>query len=248
VLHWLAETDGFVRDHVKNFEFGRLAHRLHNFCANELSAFYFDIRKDRLYCDRPDSFERRSCRTVLAHVFEYLVSWLAPMLCYTAEEAWSYRPQGISKIDSVHMTTFPEPYDSWKDNDLAERWNKIRDMRRVVLGALEPKRMDKTIGSSLEAAPVVYVSSEYKAALNMNSLAEIAITSQVTLETGEGPANAFRLDDVPGVAVVFAKAEGNRCARCWKVLPEVGTDKEYPDLSPRDADAVRWYLQNRKAA
>jgi isoleucyl-tRNA synthetase len=248
VLHWLAEMDGFVRGHVKDFEFGRLAHRLHNFCANELSAFYFDIRKDRLYCDRPDGFERRACRTVLAHVFEHLCCWLAPMLCFTAEEAWAHRPKTISAAESVHFATFPEPYANWKDNGLAERWEKIRAVRRVILGALEPRRMDKTIGSSLEAHPHVYVTADYIAAIGRESLAEIAITSQATLETGDGPADAFRLDDVPGVAVVFGKAEGARCARCWKILPEVGSDKDYPDLSLRDADAVRWYVRNQKAA
>jgi isoleucyl-tRNA synthetase len=170
------------------------------------------------------------------------------MLCFTAEEAWAHRPKTISAAESVHFATFPEPYANWKDNGLAERWEKIRAVRRVILGALEPRRMDKTIGSSLEAHPHVYVTADYIAAIGHESLAEIAITSQATLETGDGPADAFRLDDVPGVAVVFGKAEGARCARCWKILPEVGSDKDYPDLSLRDADAVRWYVRNQKAA
>jgi isoleucyl-tRNA synthetase len=141
---------------------------------------------------------------------------------------------------SVHLRTFPEVPAGWRDEALAARWRKVRTLRRVVTGALEIERRDKRIGSSLEAAPVVHVDGGgYLEAMRDVDLAEIAITSQASLVTTEAPADAFRLDDVPGIAVVPALATGRRCARSWKILPEVGSDPDYPDLSPRDAEAVR---------
>ncbi|MBI2233967.1 MAG: isoleucine--tRNA ligase [Micavibrio aeruginosavorus] len=246
VLHWLKTMDTRVRHCIADYDYSRLIQELHNFCTNELSAFYFDIRKDRLYCDRPDLFERRAARTVMAELFNCLTAWLAPYLCFTAEEAWSHRPRGVfEEAESVHLRRFPELPAAWSNPALEEKWRNVMNIRRVVLGALEPKRAEKVIGSSLEAHPVVYL----KQAPDNIDLAEICITSQVTVKTGaEAPADAFRLADVPDVAVVFAAAEGAKCQRCWKVLPDVGRDPDYPDLSARDADAVRWYMKNRKAA
>ncbi|HEY8190836.1 MAG TPA: isoleucine--tRNA ligase, partial [Alphaproteobacteria bacterium] len=126
VLHWLAELDGEIRGYIINYEFGKLAHRLHNFCTEELSVRYFDIRKDRLYCDRPDSSERRACRTVMAHVFDCLVTWLAPILAFTAEEAWEHKPHGVfENAESVHLCQFPEIPQGWKNDTLAEKWEII---------------------------------------------------------------------------------------------------------------------------
>jgi isoleucyl-tRNA synthetase len=250
VLHWLAEMDRDVRGYIQNYEFGRLSHRLHNFCANELSAFYFDIRKDRLYCDRPDLFERRACRTVMAKVFDCLVTWLAPILAFTAEDAWNFRPRGVfdQDADSVHLRTFPVIPATWGNDALAAKWNALRDVRRVVLGALEPKRADKTIGSSLEAHPVIYLNADMAKLVAGVDLAELCITSQATVKTDTAPADAFTLSDVTGVAVVFTKAEGGKCQRSWRIVPDVGSNPDYPDLSARDADAVQWYQQNKKAA
>jgi isoleucyl-tRNA synthetase len=244
VLHWLKELDVEIRGNVEKYNFNRIIHRLHNFCANELSAFYFDIRKDRLYCDRPDSFERRATRTVMADIFSCLSAWFAPYLCFTSEEAWSFRPDGIGAEDSVHLRPFPSLPESWRQAHLAEKWARVMDVRRVVLGALEPHRQNKTIGSSLEAHPTLYLDQ----AITDIDFAELCITSQMTVKTGPAPADAFTLPDVPGVGVVFAKATGRKCERCWKILPDVGSDPDYPDLSTRDADAVRWYQQNKKAA
>lgn len=246
VLHWIAELDEQVRGHIANYEFGRVIHTLHNFCTNELSAFYFDIRKDRLYCDRPDLFERRATRTVMSHLFDCLTTWLAPHLCFTTEEAWSHRPVGVFEdTESIHLRNFPVVPKEWKNPAIVAKWDRIMAVRRVVLGALEPKRADKTIGSSLEASPVVYLDDNFDGI----DLAELCITSQITIKPmAQAPSDAFRLVDVDGVAVSFAKAEGEKCQRCWKILPDVGSDPEYPELSSRDADAVRWYLSNRKAA
>jgi isoleucyl-tRNA synthetase len=204
----------------------------------ELSAFYFDTRKDALYCDAPSSVTRKSALCVLDALFDCLTAWLAPILVFTMEEVWLERHN--DPASSVHLRTFPEVPTSWADEKLAAKWQKIRAVRRVITGALEIERREKRIGSSLEAAPQVFIADpELLAALEGQDMAEIAITSGIEILEGEGPVKAFRLDDVPGVAVVFAPATGTRCARSWKILGEVGTDPQYPDLSLRDADAMR---------
>lgn len=251
VLHMIAQMDRDIRTMITGYEYNRLIQRLHHFCAVDLSAFYFDIRKDRLYCDRPDLFERRATRTVMAILLEHLATWFAPILSFTAEEAWAARPTCIQPgVESVHLATFPQTPEAWINGDLFTRWQSIRDVRRVVTGALEPKRADKTIGSSLEASPEIYLSPEWVQLTRADTVdwAEICITSQATVQTSVAPTGAFTLADVPGVAVVFQKAEGQKCARCWKVLPTVGSDPEYPDLSPRDADAVRAFAKQQQAA
>jgi isoleucyl-tRNA synthetase len=149
----------------------------------------------------------------------------------------------------VHLAAVPEVPKEWRNDALAEKWRKIRTVRRVVTGALEVERVAKRIGSSLEAAPVVYVADpDLRAALNGVDLAEISITSDAKLMEGEGPADAFRLDEVRGVAVVSGRAEGKKCARSWKISPLVGSDKEFPDVTPRDAQALREFQAARRAA
>ncbi|MFN4229598.1 isoleucine--tRNA ligase [Parvibaculum sp.] len=244
ILHRLAELDDLVRKAYADYDFKRVAHTLSNFMNVELSAFYFDIRKDALYCDAPSAIRRRACRTVLDHLFSCLTAWLAPVLCFTVEEVWLSRFP--SETDSVHLRTFPEIPAEWRNEALSEKWKKVRELRRVVTGALEVERREKRIGASLEAAPEVFVSRpDLMEAMKGVDLAEIAITSQAKLTEGEGPADAWRLDDVPGVAVVPKLAEGRKCARSWRILPEVGSDPDYPDLSLRDAAAVREYDAQR---
>ncbi len=240
MLARLAELDAVVREGYAAFDFKRVFHALLNFAVNDLSAFYFDIRKDTLYCDPYDSIARRAALTVLDQLFLALTAWLAPMLCFTMEEAWAHRfPDDRG---SVHLRTFPDIPGGWRDEALAEKWRKVRAIRRVVTGALEIERKEGRIGSSLEASPRVYVADpELRAALRGVDLAEIAITSGIEVKSGEGPAKAFRLAEVPGVGVVFERAQGKKCARSWKILPEVGSDPEFPELSPRDAMAVRQF-------
>jgi isoleucyl-tRNA synthetase len=242
ILHRLQGLDVLVREAYAEYDYKRVVAALSHFMNVDLSAFYFDIRKDALYCDPISSIKRKGSLTVLDRVFDCLTAWLAPILVFTMEECWLERfPDG----ESVHLRLFPQLPENWKDEALFERWQKIRAVRRVVTGALEIERKDKRIGSSLEAAPQVFVSNaDLRAALEDEDFAEICITSAITVMDGEGPAEAFRLDEVRGVAVVPALAEGRRCARSWKVLPTVGSDPEYPDLSPRDAQAMR----ERKAA
>ncbi|MFN3934531.1 isoleucine--tRNA ligase [Parvibaculum sp.] len=238
ILHRLAELDDLVRKAYLDYDFKRVTQALSSFMNVELSAFYFDIRKDALYCDAPSSIRRRACRTVLDRLFNCLTAWLAPVLCFTVEEVWLSRFP--SEEGSVHLRTFPEIPGEWRNEALSEKWKKVRELRRAVTGALEVERREKRIGASLEAAPDVYVSRpELIEAMKGVDLAEISITSQARLIEGEGPADAWRLDDVPGVAVVPKLAEGRKCARSWRILPEVGSDPDYPDLSLRDAAAVR---------
>jgi isoleucyl-tRNA synthetase len=236
VLHRLWDMNEALARAVETAEYHKFYTALHAFCASDLSAFYFDIRKDSLYCDRSDSQRRRAVRTVLDHLFRCLVTWLAPVLVFTAEEAWLARYG--DQAESVHLADFPAIPAEWRDDALAAKWAKIRDLRRVVTGALEIERANRAIGSSLQAAPIVYAEPAYHEALAGLDLAEIAIASDAVLRAGASPQGAFTLPDVPGVAVIPQPAGGNKCQRCWKVLEEVGENPAHPDICNRCADAV----------
>ncbi|MEQ8965107.1 MAG: isoleucine--tRNA ligase [Azospirillaceae bacterium] len=241
VLHRLTEMDALVRKAVADLDYHEMATALHTFCNHDLSAFYLDVRKDVLYCDRPDGLRRRAVRTVLDRLFDCLTAWLAPVLCFTAEEAWWTR--NGEAAGSVHERVFPTLPESWRDETLAAKWRSIRQVRRVVTGAMELERAEKRIGASLQAHPTVYVTADVARDVARVTraedidLAEICIVSGIRVETGEAPADAYRLAEVPGVAVVAGLAEGEKCQRCWKVLPEVG-EHGHPDLCGRCADAV----------
>ncbi len=247
MLHRLVELDATVRQGYRDFDFKRIVSTLFNFMTVELSAFYFDVRKDVLYCDPYSSTARKAALYVIDQLFDCLVIWLAPVLPFTMEETWLSRFP--AEEESVHLHLFPDVPASWRNDDLAAKWAKVRSVRRVVTGALEVERREKTIGSSLEAAPKVYVSdAALTVALEGVDMAEISITSAIELIQGEGPHDAFRLDEVPGVSVVFARAEGRKCARSWKILPEVGADPDWPELSPRDAVAMREFTARQAVA
>ncbi|WP_420013565.1 isoleucine--tRNA ligase [Tateyamaria sp.] len=220
VLHRLAELDQVVREGYASFDFQRVFSAVFTFATVDLSAFYFDIRKDALYCDG-DTPERRAARTVLDLLYRRLTTWLAPILVFTMEEVWLERNPG--EDSSVHLVDIPETPAAWRDAALAAKWAGIRSARRAVTAALEIQRTDKVIGASLEAAPVVHVEdAELAATLGALPFADICITSQISVTNDPCPAEAFRLPEVPGIGVVFEKADGEKCARCWKVLPDVG--------------------------
>ncbi len=237
MLHRLSELDQLVRENYDAFDFKKIARALIDFANVELSAFYFDVRKDALYCDAPSSLRRRSALYVIRTIFDCMVTWLAPMLPFTTEEAWlSRNPSAVS----VHLEQFAPVATEWRNEALAEKWKKIRAIRSVVTGALEIERKDKRIGSSLEAAPVVHVAdAELRKALEGQDFSEVCITSGITIEADVGPADAFRLPEVPEVAVVPKLAEGVKCARSWRITTDVGSDPDYPDVSARDAAALR---------
>jgi isoleucyl-tRNA synthetase len=223
ILHRLAELDHKVRTGYATYDFPSVFRALFDFCTVDLSAVYFDIRKDALYCDGP-TLRRNAARTVLDLLFHRLTTWLAPILVFTMEEVWLERFPG--EDSSVHLVDMPETPADWLDEPLAEKWSAIRRVRRVVTAALEVQRQDKVIGASLEAAPVVHVSDpEVLKALKSVDFTDICITSGLVLTADPAPQEAFRLPEVDGVGVVFEMAEGEKCLRCWKILPDVGTHR-----------------------
>ena len=237
MLHRLAELDAEIHDAYETFDYKRVVARLTGFLNTDLSAFYFDIRKDTLYCEPPSSEKRRAALEAIEQIFRCVTLWLAPVLVFTSDEAWLLRYPGAI---SVHLESFPEILSAWRDEALAEKWEQIRRVRSVVTGALEIERAHKRIGSSLEAAPRVFIADAgLRAVLETIDFAEVCITSNIAIEAGEGPMGAFRLAGTPGVAVLPALAEGRKCARSWKISPLVGSDPEFPDVSPRDARALR---------
>jgi isoleucyl-tRNA synthetase len=238
MLHELAARAATVRQAYAQFDYKTLVASLSAFMNTELSAFYFDIRKDTLYCDPPSSLARKAALTTINMICDAILKWFAPVLSFTCEEAWRlYRPDAEP---SVHLTLFPQGLEDFRDDALAAKWEIIRAVRRVVTGALEVERAAKRIGSSLEASPMVYVSDKniFSTLFDVD-LAEVCITSNAMVTNDDAPADAFRLNDVADVAVVVEKAQGTKCARSWKILPSVGEDAEYPDVSPRDAAALR---------
>jgi isoleucyl-tRNA synthetase len=238
MLHQLAEQAAVVRKAYTEFDYKTVVASLSAFMNTELSAFYFDIRKDTLYCDPPSSVARKAALTAIDMICDAILKWLAPVLSFTAEEAWRlYRPDAEP---SVHLALFPERLEAFRDDALAAKWETIRNVRRIVTGALEVERAAKRIGSSLEASPLVFISDKkiFDTLFDID-LAEVCITSNAMVTNEDAPADAFRLNEVPGVAVVVEKAVGTKCARSWKILPSVGEDAEYPDVSPRDAQALR---------
>ncbi len=237
VLHRMAELDEEVRSGYTRYAFQSVFQSLFQFCTVDLSSVYFDIRKDALYCDATDSTRRRAARTVLDLLFHRLTTWLAPILVFTMEDVWLERFP--SEESSVHLVDIPETPVAWKDEALAAKWDAIRQVRRVVTGAIEVERREKRIGASLEAAPVVYIADEgMRAAAESSDFADLCITSGITVLAEAAPEVAFTLPDVEGVAVVFARAEGSKCQRCWKILPDVGRHK-HAETCARCDEALR---------
>ena len=253
VLHRLAELDGHIRAAYDVYDFKRIMSLLINFCGVDLSAVYFDIRKDSLYCD--PRFEtqsawddktatygnrRRAARTVMAAVLERLLTWLAPIMPFTMEEAF-LESHIKDRAESVHLLQFADTPDGWKDEALAARWAKIFTVRRVVTGALEVERREKRIGASLEAAPKVHIADQNLIdAFKGESPADIFITSGAELiHTSNGNGGGFTLDDTDGVVVYPVKADGIKCARSWKYFDPATADPAFPDITPRDALTVK---------
>ena len=238
MLHRLAELDHEIQHAYKTYDYRKVVAVLTQFMNTELSAFYFDIRKDALYCEAPSSVKRRAALTVVDHLCDTLIRWLAPILSFTAEEAWMlYKPNAE---ESVHLVAFAKIPRDWRDDNLAAKWDRVKEVRSAVTGALEVERANKKIGSSLEAAPDVYVTDpDLMVGLEGVDMAEVCITSAIKVSDKAVPEGAFMLPSVPGVGVVVKRAEGTKCARSWRITQDVGSDPAYPDLSARDAAAVR---------
>jgi isoleucyl-tRNA synthetase len=209
ILHRLWELDGEVRKAYEEYRFTDVFRPLMEFCAGELSTLYFDVRKDALYCDAPMSLRRRACRTVMDEVFARLTAWLAPLAAFTMEEAWTTR---FSDRGSNVLRVIPETPAQWRDDAEAARWETLQGVLSRVTAALEIERREKRIGSALEAAPEVAVTAEELVAFERSEpvdAAELFRTSQATLKTAEGGAVHPHL------------AAGEKCDRCWRILPEV---------------------------
>jgi isoleucyl-tRNA synthetase len=238
MLHKLVELDLKVREAYDNFDFARVIAALTAFMNVDLSAFYFDIRKDALYCDPPSSVRRRGALEAIEHIFRAVTIWLAPVLVFTAEEAWTSR--GAARR-SIHLEQFPAFPAAWRDERLARTWDTIRMLRLAVTGAIEIARADKLIGSSLEAAPRLYISNpEHLKALEGVDFAEVCITSDVAIEFGTLiPDGAFHLPEAAEVGVVVERARGVKCARSWRYFDPAAARPDFPDVTPRDAQALR---------
>ena len=235
VLHRIAETDARVREGYRAYDFQGVWQAVFGLATGDLSSFYFDVRKDALYCDADGSPRRRACLFVLGELFERLTAWLAPILPFTAEEVWLERRPG--EDSSIHLEDMPAIPEGWRDDALAARWEAIRRVRRVVTGALEEARRDKAIGASLEAAPAVHVDAATADFLRAVPFEEICIVSGIAVSEEPAPEGAFALPDAPGVAVAFARAEGEKCLRCWRILPDVGTHA-HPGVCARCDDTL----------
>ena len=219
VLHRLSELDERVRRGYSEYDFQGVFQSVFTFATVELSSFYFDIRKDVLYCDG-DTIERKSSRTILDHIFRRLTSWLAPVLVFTMEEVWLERYPGDDS--SIHLTDMPSTPKTWQNEELAAKWAIIRQARRAVTAALEVQRTEKIIGSSLEAYPVIYLEDKKTfEILDSIPFADICITSSIKLSLKSAPETAFSMEEIKGIKVDFQLASGEKCQRCWKILPEV---------------------------
>jgi isoleucyl-tRNA synthetase len=242
MLHRVGEIDAAVREGYEAFDFKGVWRAVFDFTTLDLSAFYLDIRKDSLYCDHPSSARRRAARTVMEILFDRLTVWIAPVLVFTTEEAWASRhgtEMGGGGFASAHLRTLPETPKEWRDDALAATWERLRDIRRATTGALEVERREKRIGASLEASLTLYLEDEaLLAAVKGRDLSELFITSDVTVEKGEGPAEAFRLPEAAGVAVTPAVSPHAKCQRCWRYTDDVGSKAAHPDACARCADAV----------
>lgn len=242
ILHKVAELTNLAQETLKTFDFHRFFTELHTFASTDLSAFYFDIRKDSLYCDSSDSLRRRSARTVMDILFESFVRFLAPVLCFTAEEAFQARHNAAGNIGrSIHLENFIEVPEEWYNPALASVWENLRKIRRVITGAIELERNKGTIGSSLQAQCVLHGTYEVAPEFDLANidLAELAIVSEAAFVEGNVPETAFVLPDIPGIGVFVTPAVGEKCGRCWRILPEVGQDTNYPELCNRCKDAVK---------
>ncbi len=196
----------------QNYQLGDTYREVYDFCNDDLSSFYFDIRKDTLYCSSYGSIERRSCRTVMNVLFNSICTWLAPILCFTTEEAW--KTQNVNENESVHLKEYFKPNDLWNEDTLLEKWEIIRNLRLKVTNKIEEKRREGLIGSSLEAKINLEVSNSYFKILRNLNLSEIFICSKVVCKISNDLENG-------DVRVNCEQVSGLKCERCWKISDDV---------------------------
>ena len=244
MLDRTAELVKKCRDWYSNYEFHRVYHAIHDYCVVDLSAFYFDVLKDRLYTKAPKSKSRRSAQTVVWKITSALVRLIAPILVFTAEEIWRYLPKAQGKPESVHMALFPEA-DSLAcgvAGDAAEKWARLAQVRSAVLVALEQARAAKTIGGGLEAKVRLHAAAE---AADLQKLLEekqsvlpaLFIVSQVSVEP-RSIAASVPSETLPGLELRIERANGRKCERCWNYSTHVGENPRYPTVCERCSEAL----------
>ena len=241
VLHRLHELNTLLQESVDAYNFQSFFNQLHNFCSIELSAFYFDIRKDVLYCEHNKNLTRRAARTVFDHIFNCLTAWLAPVLIFTADEAWSAR---FGEDQSVHLSEYPAIPDAWKNKKINTEFINIRKIRRSLTTALERARADNVIGSSLQAQLKLY---DPESIVDRKlDWADLAITSGIQFIDKAAPKDSYISEDYPSLGIIVEPASGEKCERCWKILEEVGTRKDHPELCIRCSDVVETMINNNE--
>jgi len=216
MLHQIFALNKKFEKYFKEYNFHKLYKELLNFCSLDLSAFYFDIRKDILYCDDIKSPQRQICINLLSLVLDMLLKWFAPILSFTTEEIFQIINQG--KNSSIHLENFPNIPPKWENKKLFNKWDKLKIIRNVVNASIEVKRSTKEIGSSLEADVQVYLGEEYLKLVKNFNLSEYFITSNAIAKPMINDDKLFKLDEVNNVKVLVTKAKGKKCSRCWKIL------------------------------
>jgi isoleucyl-tRNA synthetase len=228
----LGQLNKLIRDVVaayERFEFYRVYQRVYQFVSVELSSFYLDVLKDRLYADAAAGPDRRAAQFVLARLHDHLTRLLAPIIPHTAEELWDYVPPRADKTPSVHLASFPEPDPSWDDDDRDGRWQILLEARETILRALEGLRKNKTIGSAQEASVTLSVGADDLPLLEANRelLSTLCIVSEVKVEAASAPSADGRF------TAAASRSEHPKCERCWNLRPTVGRSREHPTLCER---------------
>jgi isoleucyl-tRNA synthetase len=240
ILHRLQKLVDKTQKAYVTYDFHVVHHALYNFCTVELSAFYLDVLKDRLYTSPAASAERRSAQTVMFFILDAMVRLMAPILPFTAEEIWRYMPETPSKESSIHLALFPQVRAEWVDNVLAEEWQRLLLIRSEVTRALEDARVQKQIGHPLDAQVTLFVSGDIWRLLDAyrEDLRTLLIVSQVILKDTVSPASVYISQEVEGLGIQILPAEGKKCERCWIYDPNVGSHSEHPGLCPRCCNAI----------
>jgi len=229
-----------TRKAYDDYEFHGVYHALYNYCTVDLSSFYLDILKDRLYTSLPASLERRSAQTVLHVILDAMVRIMAPIMIFTAEEIWRYLPAKPETGDSVHLGLFPQVNPDWHNPDLAEKWQRILIVREEVTKALETARVAKKIGHPLDARVVISAPADLYQELRpyVDELKTVFITSQAELVQDGSPADAYSSENIEGLEIQVIPAHGEKCERCWVRDPSVGSNPDHPTICHRCGDVV----------
>jgi isoleucyl-tRNA synthetase len=244
MLDRTAELVRKCREWYANYEFHRVYHAIHDYCVVDLSSFYFDVLKDRLYTKAPKSKSRRSAQTAVWKISSALARLAAPILVFTTEEIWKFLPKVQNEPDSVHMSLFPESeaLASGIDKSAAEKWERLTQVRAAVLVALEQARAAKTIGGGLEAKVHLHANAELAGLQNLleerqSVLPALFIVSQVVIDSGASE-GALQTEVLPGLAIKIERADGKKCERCWNYSIHVGENARYPTVCERCTAAL----------